>query len=79
MKFSTVMPVYVASPATTGAVLFGNFAAGWTIGDHGDSNIRVKVLDQVAALNGQTIVLGYRRTDQRCRIQESVQLLNTNA
>jgi HK97 family phage major capsid protein len=79
VKFSTAMPVYMASPATTGAVLFGNFAAGWTIGDRGGSDIRIKVLDQIAALNGQTIVLGYRRTDQRCRIQESVQLLTTNA
>ncbi len=78
VKFSSTMPLYVASPATTGAVLFGNFAAGWTIGDRGGSDIRIKVLDQIAALNGQTVCLGYRRTDQRCRIQESVQLLTTN-
>jgi HK97 family phage major capsid protein len=77
--FSSVMPTYLASPATTGAVLFGDFSAGWVIGDRGDANIRVKVLDQVAALNGQTIVLGYRRTDQRCVLQEAVACLTTNA
>jgi HK97 family phage major capsid protein len=79
VKFSTAMPVFQASPATTGAVLFGDFNAGWTIGDRGGSDIRVKVLDQVAAISGQTIFLGYRRTDQRCRMQEAVQLLTTNA
>jgi HK97 family phage major capsid protein len=79
VNFSTAMPVFVASPATTGAVLFGDFAAGWTIGDRGSSDIYIKVLDQIAALNGQTVILGYRRTDQRCRIQESVQMLTTNA
>ena len=72
VNFSSQMPVYSASPAVDGAILFGDFAAGWVIGDRGDSAIRAKVLDQVAALSGQTIVLGYRRTDQRCRIQEAV-------
>jgi HK97 family phage major capsid protein len=76
--FSSQMPVYEASPAVTGAVLFGDFASGFVIGDRGNSNIQVKVLDQVAALNGQTIVLGFRRTDQRCVLQEAVQLLTTN-
>ena len=79
VNFSSVMPVYNASPATTGGVLFGDFAAGWVIGDRGDSNIRVKVLDQIAALNGQTVILGYRRTDQKCVLQEAVSLLTTNA
>jgi len=79
VNFSSQMPVYSASPATTGGVLFGDFAAGWTIGDRGGSDVRVKVLDQVAALNGQTIVLGYRRTDQKCTLQEAVSLLTTNA
>ena len=78
VAFSTQMPVYVASPEANGAVLFGDFNAGFVIGDRGDSNIRVKVLDQIAALNGQTVVLGYRRTDQRCILQEAVQMLTTN-
>jgi HK97 family phage major capsid protein len=78
VSFSSVMPTYGGSPVTNGAVLFGDFASGFVIGDRGDSNIRVKVLDQVAAQNGQTIILGYRRTDQRCVLQEAVQMLTTN-
>ena len=75
VMFSSQMPVYSASPSVSGALLFGDFAAGWVIGDRGGSEIRAKVLDQVAALNGQTVILGYRRTDQRCVIQEAVQLM----
>lgn len=71
--FSSQMPVYSASPSVSGKLLFGDFKAGWVIGDRGGSEIRAKILDQVAALNGQTVILGYRRTDQRCRIQEAVQ------
>jgi HK97 family phage major capsid protein len=78
VAFSAEMPVYVASPAVSGAWQFGDFASFATIGDRGDSNIRVKVLDQVAALNGQTVVLGYRRTDQRILLAEAVVQLNTN-
>jgi HK97 family phage major capsid protein len=79
VTFSSVMPTYVASPATSGAVLFGDFNAFAVIGDRGSSDIRIKVLDQIAALNGQTVVLGYRRTDQRVVLQEAVSLLNTNS
>jgi len=73
--FSSAMPVFAASPSVSGAVLFGDFAAGWVIGDRGGSGIQAKVLDQVSAVNGVTVILGYRRTDQRCRIQEAVQLM----
>ena len=73
--FSSAMPTFAASPSTSGAVLFGDFAAGWVIGDRGGSGIQAKVLDQVSAVNGVTIILGYHRTDQRCRIQEAVQLM----
>lgn len=75
VQFSSQMPVYSASPSTNGAILFGDFSAGWVIGDRGGSAIRAKVLDQVAALNGQTVILGYRRTDQRCIIAEAVQAM----
>ncbi|MGB7494128.1 MAG: phage major capsid protein [Candidatus Acidiferrum sp.] len=78
MEFSYEMPVYVASPLTDGAWQFGDFYSFAVIGDRGDSNIRVKVLDQVAALNGQTVILGYRRVDQRIILQEAVVQLNTN-
>lgn len=79
VAFSAEMPVYNASPAVQGAWLFGDFATFAVIGDRGDSNIRVKVLDQVAALNGQSVILGYRRADQRVRIAEAVVQLNTSA
>ncbi len=72
MEFSYEMPAYVASPEANGIWMFGDFASFAVIGDRGDSNIRVKVLDQVAALNGQTVVLGYRRTDQRIVLAEAV-------
>ncbi len=75
VEFSSQMPVYSSSPSVNGAILFGDFSAGWTIGDRGGSAIRAKVLDQVAALNGQTVILGYRRTDQRCVIAEAVQAM----
>ena len=75
VEFSSQMPVYAASPAVDGAILFGDFPQFAVIGDRGGSAIRAKVLDQVAALNGQTVVLGYRRTDQRVRIQEAVKAL----
>jgi HK97 family phage major capsid protein len=78
VAFSAEMPVYVASPATSGAWMFGSFKAFATIGDRDDSNIRIKVLDQVAALNGQTVILGYRRTDQRILLAQAAVQLNTN-
>jgi HK97 family phage major capsid protein len=73
MEFSYEMPAYVASPEVNGQWLFGDFNAFAVIGDRGETgNIRVKVLDQVSALNGQTVLLGYRRTDQRIVLQEAV-------
>ncbi len=78
VAFSAEMPVFAASPATEGAWLFGDFNAFAVIGDRGDSNIRIKVLDQVSALNGQTVVLGYRRTDQRVLLGQAVVQLSTN-
>jgi HK97 family phage major capsid protein len=78
VAFSAEMPTYISSPSTEGAWMFGDFNAFAVIGDRGDSNIRVKVLDQVAALNGQTVILGYRRTDQRVVLSEAVVQLNTN-
>lgn len=78
VAFSAEMPVFVASPAVNGTWMFGDFSSYAVIGDRGDSNIRVKVLDQVSALNGQTVILGYRRVDQRILLAEAVVQLNTN-
>jgi HK97 family phage major capsid protein len=78
VAFSGEMPTYIASPATQGVWQFGAFKSFACIGDRDDSNIRIKVLDQVAALNGQTVILGYRRTDQRILLGQAVVALNTN-
>lgn len=78
VAFSSEMPVYSASPSVNGALIFGDFAAGWVIGDRGGSGIRVKVLDQLAALNGQTVILGYRRSDQRNILAEATQVMTIN-
>jgi HK97 family phage major capsid protein len=78
VAFSAEMPVYSASPSTTGSWMFGDFNRFATIGDRGGSNIYVKVLDQVSAQSGQTVILGYRYCDQRILIQEAVVQLNTN-
>lgn len=78
VAFSAEMPTFSASPSTTGAWLFGDFKSYATIGDRADSNIRVKVLDQVSAQNGQTVILGYRRADQRIILQEAVVEFQTN-
>jgi HK97 family phage major capsid protein len=76
--FSGEMPVFSASPATNGAWMFGDFMSFAVIGDRGDSNIRIKVLDQIAALQSQTVILAYRRTDQRIRNGQAVVELQTN-
>lgn len=79
MEFSGEMPVYNSVGPVNGVWLFGDFASFAVIGDRGDSNIRIKVLDQVAALNGQTVILGYRRVDQRIVLQEAVVELQTSS
>ena len=76
--FSYEMPIYSASPSTDGNWLFGDFDAFAVLGDRGSSDIRIKVLDQVAAQNGQTVILGYRRADQRIVLGEACYLLQTN-
>jgi len=60
-------------------VLFGSFKSGYIIGDRGGSGINIKILDQPAALNGQLILLGYRRTDGRVRRSEAIQQYNVAA
>jgi len=78
VEYSYAMPVYAASPLVLGAIAFGDFKAAATIGDRGGSDIRVKILDQVNALQGLIQVLGYRRSDQRIRLAEAVQILTVN-
>lgn len=79
VAFSAEMPVYVASPEANGAWMFGDFAAFATIGDRGGSNIYVRVLNELLALSGQTVIMGYRYTDQRIILAEAVVELQTSA
>ena len=77
--FSGNMPVFSPSPATNGVWMFGDFGSFAVIGDRGDSNIRIKVLDQIQALQAQTVILGFRRTDQRILVGQAVVELQTNS
>jgi HK97 family phage major capsid protein len=76
VTYSTAMPA-VAAGATP--VLFGNFKLGYVIGDRGGSGINVKILDQPAALQGQIILLAYRRTDGRVRRSEAIQAITLHS
>ena len=76
--FSGNMPVFSASPATSGAWLFGDFSSFAVIGDRYDSNIRIQVNPYLLQLQGQTVILGYRRVDQRILIEQAVVQLDTN-
>ncbi len=71
-------PVYYSGSmpaigASTTPILFGDFAKGYVIGDRGGSGINVKFLDQIKALQGQLVILGYRRVDARVRRSEAIQ------
>lgn len=70
--YSSKMPA-IAAGATP--VLFGDFKAGYVIGDRGGSGINVKILDQPKASEGQVQLLAYRRTDGRVRRSEAIQAI----
>jgi HK97 family phage major capsid protein len=72
VTFSASMP---AISAGNTPVLFGDFKAGYVIGDRGGSGINIKILDQVKAIEGQLVLLGYRRTDGRVRCSEAIQAI----
>ncbi len=77
-------PVYYSASmpaAARGAspVLFGDFKRGYIIGDRGGSGINVKVLDQPKALQGEIVLLAYRRTDGRVRRSEAIQTITISA
>jgi len=74
--YSGSMP---ALAATATPVLFGDFNAGYLIGDRGGSGIVVKSLDQVAAQQAQLVILAYRRTDARVRRSEAIQSITIAA
>ena len=76
VQYSTAMP---AIGAGNTPVLFGNFRAGYVIGDRGGSGINVKILDQPLATAGQIILLAYRRTDGRVRRSEAIQAITLHS
>ena len=76
VQYSSSMPTAARSACP---VLFGDFNAGYIIGDRGGSGINVKVLDQPAAQQGQIILLAFRRTDGRVRRSEAIQSYNIAA
>jgi len=76
VKYSAYMPS--ASRGNT-PLLFGDFKRGYVIGDRGGSGINVKVLDQVAAQQGEIVLLAYRRTDGRVRRSEAIQSYQVSA
>lgn len=77
--YSSKLPVYSASPAVNGKVVFGNFKLGFVIGDRNNSALAVKVLDQVRAKSGLIDILGYRRTGSLVRNQEALLVWTINA
>jgi HK97 family phage major capsid protein len=77
VSYSAAMP-NLPTATTTGvnSILFGSFSDGYIIGDRGGSGTFIKILDQPAAVNGQTILLGYKRVDGRVRRSEAIQAIS---
>jgi HK97 family phage major capsid protein len=76
VEYSASMP---AIGAGNTPVVFGNFKAGYVVGDRGGSGINVKILDQPLATQGQIILLAYRRTDGRVRRSEAIQAITLHS
>lgn len=74
VNYSAAVPA-IAAGATP--AIFGDFKAGYIIGDRGGSVVLMKVIDQDAtkALEGIYPVLIFRRTDGRVRIPEALKAL----
>lgn len=76
--YSYQMPVYSASPAVSGKVVFGDFKAGCVIGDRHTSAVTARVLTELGALQGIINILGWRRSDMRVRMPEAIAQLTVN-
>jgi Predicted phage phi-C31 gp36 major capsid-like protein len=76
VQYSASMPSMAASATP---VLFGDFNAGYIIGDRGGAGISLKFLDQIKATSGQLVLLAYRRTDGRVRRSEAIQAITIAA
>jgi HK97 family phage major capsid protein len=76
VSYSANMPALpTATTAGVVPILFGSFQDGYVIGDRGGAGTFVKVLDQVNALAGQTVLLAYKRVDGRVRRSEAIQAI----
>jgi HK97 family phage major capsid protein len=73
VTYSTSMPSAVSGNTP---VLFGDFKAGYIIGQRGGAGVNVKILDQPKALQGLLTVLGYQRIDGRVRRSEAIQAIS---
>lgn len=76
VTFSDAMPNIAAANTP---MLFGDFKQGYVIGDRGGSGINVKILDQPKALQGQLVLLAYRRVDGRVRRSEAIQAITLHS
>jgi HK97 family phage major capsid protein len=74
--FSQNMPsLPTATTAGVVPILFGSFKDGYIIGDRGGTGTFVKILDQPLAVDGQTILLAYKRVDGNVRRSEAIQAI----
>ncbi len=76
VAYSAQMP---SASRNNTAVLFGDFARGYLIGDRGGSALLLKILDQAGAAQGLVNLLFSRRTDGRVRDQNAIQGLTISA
>lgn len=76
VSYSASMPAMALSATP---VLFGDFNAGYIIGDRGGAGISLKFLDQIKAPQGKLVLLAFRRTDGRVRRSEAIQAITIAA
>jgi HK97 family phage major capsid protein len=77
VTYSQAMPALpTATTAGVTPILFGSFKDGYVIGDRGGAGTFIKILDQPLATAGQTVFLGYKRTDGRVRQPEAIQQIS---
>jgi HK97 family phage major capsid protein len=76
VSYSAAMPaIPTATSAGVVPILFGSFTDGYVIGQRGGGGTFVKLIDQLLATAGQTILLGYQRVDGRVRRSEAIQAI----
>jgi HK97 family phage major capsid protein len=76
VNYSASMPAMALSATPA---LFGDFNAGYIIGDRGGAGVSLKFLDQIKAPQGKLVLLAFRRTDGRVRRSEAIQAITIAA